>query len=127
MATAGALFMYLADEIGEQAWLTQVDLAVAQFFHDHGTAWAVHLFEAITFFGNASTLGVVGLVTALVLAFQRRWSLLLGWVTPWDRFVTYGFLAYLGAHYLSDVIGGYAVAAIWLTFCILVTDRTQTR
>jgi hypothetical protein len=33
MATAGALFMYLADEIGEQAWLTQIDLAVAQFFH----------------------------------------------------------------------------------------------
>ena len=34
---------------------------------------------------------------------------------------------YLGAHYLSDVIGGYAVAAIWLTFCILVTDWTQRR
>ena len=111
MATAGGLFMCLGDEIGEQAWLTQVDLAIAQFFHDHGTPWAVRLFEAITFFGNASTLGVVGLVTALVLAFQRRWSLLLGWVTPWDRFVTYGFLAYLGAHYLSDVIGGCAVAA----------------
>ena len=65
MATAGALFMYLADEIGEQARLTHVDLAVAQFFHDHGTPWAVRLFEAITFFGNASILGVVGLVTAL--------------------------------------------------------------
>ena len=34
---------------------------------------------------------------------------------------------YLGAHYLSDVIGGYAAAAVWLTFCILVTDRTQRR
>ena len=74
MATAGALFMYLAEEIGEQAWLAQVDLAVVQFFHHHGTLWAVHLFEAITFFGNASTLCVIGLVTALVLAFQRRWS-----------------------------------------------------
>ena len=31
----------------------------------------------------------------------------------------------LGAHYLSDVIGGYAAAAVWLTFSILVTDRTQ--
>jgi membrane-associated phospholipid phosphatase len=198
MATAGALFMYLADEIGEQARLTQVDLAVAQFFHNHGTPWAVRLFEAITFFGNPSTLGVIGLVTALVLAFHRRWSLLLGWafaligagelnvilkgifrrlrpqlpdpwVTPsgWSfpsghamgSFVTYGFLAYLltrvpgadfprrtavavlavlvlligfsriylGAHYLSDVIAGYAAAAVWLTFCILVTDRTQRR
>jgi membrane-associated phospholipid phosphatase len=198
MATAGALFMYLADEIGEQARLTQVDLAVAQFFHNHGTPWAVRLFEAITFFGNPSTLGVIGLVTALVLAFHRRWSLLLGWafaligagelnvilkgifrrlrpqlLDPWvtpsgwsfpsghamGSFVTYGFLAYLltrvprvdvprrtavavlvvlvlligfsriylGAHYLSDVIGGYAAAAVWLTFCILVTDRTQRR
>ena len=198
MATAGALFMYLADEIGEQAWLAQVDLAIAQFFHDHGTLWALRLFEAITFFGNASTLGGIGLVTALVLAFQRRWSLLLAWAValigagelnvilkgifrrlrpqlpdPWvtpsgwsfpsghamGSFVTYGFLAYLltrvpradfprrtavgvlavlvlligfsriylGAHYLSDVIGGYAAAAVWLTFCILVTDRTQRR
>jgi hypothetical protein len=76
MATAGALFMYLADEIGEQARLTQVDLAVAQFFHNHGAPWAVRLFEAITFFGNSSTLGVIGLVTALVLAFHRRWFLL---------------------------------------------------
>jgi hypothetical protein len=64
MATAGELFMYLADEICEQAWLTQVDLAVAQFFHDHGSPWAVRLFEAITFFGDASTLGVIGLVTS---------------------------------------------------------------
>jgi hypothetical protein len=64
MATAGALFMYLADEIGEQARLTQIDLAVAQFFHNHGTPWAVRLFEAITSFGNPSTLGVIGLVTA---------------------------------------------------------------
>ena len=58
--------------------LTQVDLAAAQFFHDHGTPWAVRLFEAITFFSNASTLGVVEPGDSLVLAFQRRWSLLLG-------------------------------------------------
>jgi hypothetical protein len=43
-----------------------------------GTNWkcaergGVRLFEAITFFGNAFSLGVIGLVTALVLAFQRR-------------------------------------------------------
>jgi hypothetical protein len=30
-------------------------------------------------FRQRITLGVIGLVTALVLAFQRRWSLLLGW------------------------------------------------
>ncbi|MBV9999655.1 MAG: phosphatase PAP2 family protein [Verrucomicrobia bacterium] len=198
MAAAGALFIFLADEIGEQAWLTRFDLSVAQFFHQHGAPWSVHLFETITFFGNVTTLGVIGLLAALVLAFQRRWSLLLGWAAalagtgelntilknvfrrvrpqlqdPWvtppgwsfpsghamGSFVTYGFLAYLltrvpstnfprriviaalailvlligfsriylGAHFLSDVIGGYAAAAVWLTFCILVTDRTQQR
>jgi membrane-associated phospholipid phosphatase len=60
---------------------------------------------------------------------------------PWARFprrtVTAALAAlvlligfsrmYLGAHFLSDVIGGYAAAAVWLTFCILVTDRTQQR
>ena len=34
---------------------------------------------------------------------------------------------YLGVHFLSDVIGGYAAAAVWLTFCILMTHRTQVR
>jgi len=95
MATTGALFVYLADEIGEQAWLTQVDLAGAEFFHDHGTSWAVRLFEAITFFGNASTLGVIGLVTALVLSFQRRWFLLLGLV-----------VALIGAGELNVILKG---------------------
>jgi membrane-associated phospholipid phosphatase len=198
MAAAGALFLYLADEIGEQAWLTDLDWMVAQFFHRHAVPWSVHLFETVTFFGNASTLAVLGLVVALTLAALRRWSLLLGWVAalvgtallntnlkevfrrlrpklpdPWitepgwsfpsghamGSFVAYGFLAYLltrmtpthfprrkaiallavlilligfsriylGAHFLSDVIGGYAAAAVWLTFCILMTHRTQGR
>ena len=95
MATAGALFMYLADEIGEQAWLTQIDLAAAQFLHTHGTPWAARLFEVITFFGNASTLGVIGLVSALVLAFQRGWSLLLGWA-----------VALIGAGELNVILKG---------------------
>ena len=34
---------------------------------------------------------------------------------------------YLGVHFLSDVIGGYAAAAVWLTFCILFTHRMQGR
>ncbi|MBV9299353.1 MAG: phosphatase PAP2 family protein, partial [Verrucomicrobia bacterium] len=34
---------------------------------------------------------------------------------------------YLGVHFLSDVIGGYAAATVWLTFCILMTHRTQGR
>ena len=32
MGAAGALFVYLADEVGEQAWLTRFDSTVAEFF-----------------------------------------------------------------------------------------------
>lgn len=197
-AAAGALFIYLADEVGEQAWLTRLDSKVAQFFHGHGVPWLVHSFEVVTFFGSASTLAVLGLAVTLVLCSVRRWALLLGWAAalvgtglldttlkgvvrrlrpklpqPWvtepgwsfpsghamGSFVAYGFLAYLltriapahfprrtaiallaglvlligfsriylGVHFLSDVIGGYAAAAVWLTFCVLVTHRTQGR
>ena len=78
MGAAGALFVYLADEVGEQAWLTRFDSTVAEFFHHHGAPWLVHAFEAVTFLGSASTLTVLGLAVALVLAALRRWSLLLG-------------------------------------------------
>jgi membrane-associated phospholipid phosphatase len=158
----------------------------------------VHAFEAVTFFGNASTLAVFGLAVAFVLCALSRWSLLSGWAAaiagtgllnttlkgvvrrlrphlpePWVTeagwsfpsghaivsLVAYGFVAYLitrmtsapfprwkaiallatlvlligfsrvylGVHFLSDVIGGYAAAAVWLTFCILITHRTQAR
>lgn len=196
MVAAGALFVFLADEIGEQAWLMHFDAATAAFFHQNGAPWLVHLFEAITFFGNASTLAVLGVLVALVLAGLRRWSLLLGWAAaligdgplnmflkgvfrrlrpqlpePWitepgwsfpsghamGSLVAYGFLAYLitrvsppdfprraavailavlvlligfsriylGAHFVSDVLGGYAAAGVWLTFCIVATHHTQ--
>jgi membrane-associated phospholipid phosphatase len=198
MAAAGALFVYLADEVGEQAWLTSLDSMVAQFFHRHGVPWLVHAFEAVTLFGSASTLAVLGLAVAVVLCALRRWSLLLGWAAalagtgllntilkrvvrrlrpqlpePWvtepgwsfasghvmGSLVAYGFLAYLltritpahfprraamallaglvlligfsriylGVHFMSDVIGGYAAGAVWLTFCIIMTHRTQVR
>jgi membrane-associated phospholipid phosphatase len=196
MTLAGALFVYLADEVGEQDSLTRFDSSMAHFFHQYDAPWAVHLFEAITFFGNASTLAVLGGAVVLGLVLRRRWSLLLGWVAalggagvlnvflkgifhrlrpqlpePWvtepgwsfpsghamGSMVTYGFLAfvlvrttplprrtvtvllailvllvgfsriYLGAHYVSDVVGGYAAAAVWLTFCIVVTDQTLRR
>jgi len=192
MAAASGLFVYLADEVGEQAWLASFDLAVAQFFNRHGVWWLARVFEAVTFFGNPSTITVIGLGVALLLATLRRWSLLAGWTAaligtallnttlkaviqrlrpqlpePWitetgwsfpsghalGSLVAYGFLAYLltqmspagfprrtavvvlatlvlligfsriylGVHYLSDVIGGYAAATVWLTFCILIT------
>ena len=72
MAIAGALFVYLADEVGEQARLTRLDSKVPQFFHRLGVPWSVHEFESVTFFGNASTLAVLGFALARVLCALRR-------------------------------------------------------
>src|SRR6059058_5651716 len=79
MAATGALFVYLADEVGERAWLTRFDLSAAQFFHRYGARWTVHLLETVTLFGNTFILAMLGSAVALVLAALRRWSLLLGW------------------------------------------------
>jgi membrane-associated phospholipid phosphatase len=171
-------------------------LQTAEFFRQHGPAWSVPLFRAVTFFGDAWTLGVLGCVVALILMIRRRWSLLFGWAAslfgtgqlniilkgifqrirpqlsePWvaapgwsfpsghamGSFVTYGFLTYLilrltprdfprrtaialmailvfligfsriylGVHYLSDVVAGFAAAVVWLGFCVLATEQTQ--
>jgi undecaprenyl-diphosphatase len=78
----------------------------------------VRLFEVITFF--------VGYLLTRVPRgdFPRRTAVALLAVLV----LLIGFSRiYLGAHYLSDVIGGYVAAAVWLTFCILLTDRTQKR
>jgi membrane-associated phospholipid phosphatase len=194
----GGIFIYLADEIGEQGWLTSLDGHLAESLHQYGPVWLVDCARAITFFGNASTLAVIGLLVALALALRHRWSLFLGWMAAlfgagvlniylkyvfqrvrpqlpgawvtapgWSfpsghamsSFVAYGFLIYLvvhlfppaflrrifvlificliiligisriylGAHYLSDVVAGYAAAAVWLSFCMLATEQTQRR
>jgi undecaprenyl-diphosphatase len=34
---------------------------------------------------------------------------------------------YLGVHWLSDVLAGWAVGAAWLTVCVLVWSRWRTR
>ena len=34
---------------------------------------------------------------------------------------------YLGVHYLSDVLGGFAVGIVWLAACIVFTEKSQRR
>jgi hypothetical protein len=70
MTAGGALLIYLADEVGEQAWLTRPDSKVAEFFHRHAALWLVHGFEAVTFFGNVSTIAVLGLPRPTSALFQ---------------------------------------------------------
>ncbi len=75
---SGALLTYVVDEIQRPSWLNRVDASVALFFHHLGSAWSISAFEAVTFFGEASTLAVVSIVILLVLVCLKRWSLLCG-------------------------------------------------
>ena len=34
---------------------------------------------------------------------------------------------YLGVHYLSDVLGGFAVGIVWLAACIALTETRQRK
>jgi hypothetical protein len=57
MAMASALVVYLADEVGERAWLTRFDLRAAQFFHRYGAPWTVHAVETVTFLWQRFSFG----------------------------------------------------------------------
>ena len=71
-AIADALFVYLADAVGEQARLTRLDSKVPSFFIILASHGPVHEFEIVTFFGNTSTLAVLGFALAWVLCALRR-------------------------------------------------------
>ena len=62
-----------------------------------------------------------GMLTYLLLAFwppaRRHTTLLL--VAAAITILSIGLSRlYLGVHFLSDVIGGYAAGAVWLTACV---------
>lgn len=60
-------------------------------------------------------------------------------VWPWGRTARVGVIIssvllvlgigfsrlYLGVHYLSDVLGGFAAGSLWLAMCILFTARRE--
>jgi undecaprenyl-diphosphatase len=63
-------------------------------------------------FCSASTLAVLGLAVAVVLLALRRWSLLFG-LGGAVLVLLIGFSRiYLGVHFMSDVIGGYAAGDV---------------
>jgi membrane-associated phospholipid phosphatase len=181
-------FGALADQVVDREELTEFDQQLAISLHHNGAVDQIGIFKAITHFGDYRTLVCVGLAASLILLFNRRWLLLIGWVValtgsgflnvmlkalfhrgrpvfadPWltepgwsfpsghamGSLVAYGMLAYilivafrvpfprtivtlsvglvlvigfsriyLGVHFLSDVVAGYAAAMMWLAICI---------
>ena len=184
------LFGGITEDVIHHDPLTQFDVALLEWLHRHSTAVGYAIANGITLLGSPETLTALALGVGLLLAFQRQWVILGGWVTAfagggllnqalkavirrprppyaaavlhhasWSfpsghamgSLIGYGMLAYvltvlwihgrraqvavdvgaalviaaiglsrlyLGVHYFSDVVGGYAAGVLWLSVCI---------
>jgi membrane-associated phospholipid phosphatase len=64
----------------------------------------------------------------LVLVVRRAWVRLLAVSGLSVLVLAIGFSRiYLGAHYVSDVVGGYAVGGVWLAACITAVETVRRR
>jgi membrane-associated phospholipid phosphatase len=77
---SGMAFLALADEVGEQNGLIRFDQALSISLHEHSSLHRVQFFEVITSAGDAVTLGCIGLMMLVILAFRRQYGLLCAWV-----------------------------------------------
>ncbi|HVH66993.1 MAG TPA: bifunctional DedA family/phosphatase PAP2 family protein [Gemmatimonadales bacterium] len=169
--------------------LTQLDMALLDWLQAHAAPAGSAIANVISLFGSPVTLTALALGVGVLLAVQRRWIALAGWVAAfagaglltevlkllirrprplgaallqqygWSfpsghalgSLIGYGMLAYvlivfwihrpraqvaaalgaallivaigvsrlyLGVHYFSDVVGGYAAGVLWLSACI---------
>src|SRR5690242_59525 len=196
----GALWLFggIAEDVIHHDPITQFDVTVANLLHQHATATTTELAKGITRLGSPVTIGVWGLLVAMILLTRKDYLTAGGWVAAllggglldgllkqifhrprptWDvpiitaqgfsfpsghamgSLVAYGMLAYLvwlaldrtwervtlagctlvlvlliglsrmylGVHYFSDVIAGYAAGTVWLTACITGLEVVRRR
>jgi undecaprenyl-diphosphatase len=193
------LFGALLDAVLDNATLVRWDMATDAAIHARATPSGLRLFDAITQLGSPVTLGILGVVGALLLWRANRRTLTVAWVAAFagevllnevlkravhrtrptygaaylhghsfsfpsghamGSIVGYGILAYvlahqayparvprwaiyalavvaillvglsrvyLGVHYPSDVVGGWAAGGAWLTLCITSVGIAQRR
>lgn len=113
--------------IGAALVVTAVKLLIARPRPTIGNVVAVangfsfpsgHSAQAVALYG---ALAWVGTYVA-----TRRWTKVLAWVAAVTVALLIGFSRlYLGVHWLSDVIGGYALGAGWLALTIIATTTTH--
>lgn len=76
---------------------------------------SAHAFQALVFYG---------LVTYMLLGTVRNWRSRLALILSGSFLaLLIGFSRlYLGVHWFSDILGGFALAAVWLTFLIAASE-----
>jgi membrane-associated phospholipid phosphatase len=110
-----------------------LDAALKQEFQRPRPAWDPPLiFEPTTSFPSGHSMGSMvgyGLLGYLLVPGQVHW---------WSRVLTVlglGLLIvavglsriYLGAHWFSDVVGGFSAGAVWLAFCVTGIETVRRR
>ncbi|WP_437334944.1 phosphatase PAP2 family protein [Sorangium sp. So ce394] len=198
LTLAALVFVAIAQSVSGNAWIVQVDLALARALHASSSSAGVTALGAFTHLGSGWALTVLALVVAALLLSRRQRVLAVGWLIAlagggllnqalkalfarprplfdeplavaagWSfpsghsmgTFVTFGMLSYLGllflrtlrarlalvafalswtvamgfsrmylgVHYLSDVLAGFAAGSMWLAVCISGIEVARRR
>ena len=77
---AAALFAEIAEHLGPDATMSRADEALTAAIRAHASPATLAVFAALTHFGDPITLTLLGTVVGLLLWWQRRRALALGWV-----------------------------------------------
>jgi undecaprenyl-diphosphatase len=70
-----------------------------------------------------------GMIAYLAVATRRQWSVRLALIGGLSLLILAIGLTrlYLGVHYFSDVVGGYAAGAVWLATCVSACEVARRR
>src|SRR5437016_3333732 len=98
------VFAGVTEDVIHHDPLTQFDVALLDWLHARATATGYAVFNAISLLGSPVTLTILALAVVLGAALL---------------IIAIGFSRlYLGVHYFSDVVGGYAAGVLWLSACV---------
>ena len=73
------IFIEIAQGIFVNSWLFVIDATLANSIKTHTAATALHLFAAVTHFGDRSVLFAIGVLVTVLLWHARRKPLAIGW------------------------------------------------
>jgi undecaprenyl-diphosphatase len=80
ISASAFVFLQIADEVGEQEWLTTFDQAFSIAMHEYSSKAGIWVFEQVTQLGAATTLGIIGVIATISLLLLRQWIFLAGWI-----------------------------------------------